>query len=337
MSLTSALEDRKGPVARFFVERFPDIRDIQKAWRVGMEGATTIRPLSQTQPPWSTIGHAIDYRLRYYFAETPAEDLVATLGASLLAGVRRVTRGSAKFQLKFAEYDLATGPSPSQARWSRLSGEFFSRLDATVREIRPARRRLDSESELELCRYCYVLALFEEIYRAGPGISSPLNRLSPRARVAGLLQLGEPWVEDLSHQSWAFFDGHRERLQEPAVLNPGFDGSLDILGADADLILSTCLVDFKTVTDPMTLRRVWLEQLIGYVLLDYGDRYGLTEVGIYMTRQGLLIRWDLDRLLTQISSSAFGLSQLRRAFRSLLRSLNPHPMRKLMDDFLAAH
>ena len=52
-------------------------------------------------------------------------------------------------------------------------------------------------------------------------------------------------------------------------------------GADADLIVGDLLLDLKaTATATKRRRREDFLQLIGYVLLDYDDRYGI-RVGIY--------------------------------------------------------
>ena len=53
--------------------------------------------------------------------------------------------------------------------------EFFERLDAFLEEICPVRRRLKEKDEDNINRYCYVLALLEQIFRrSGPRINSPL-------------------------------------------------------------------------------------------------------------------------------------------------------------------
>jgi hypothetical protein len=89
-------------------------------------------------------------------------------------------------------------------------------------------------------------------------------------------------------------------LKEPFILNPTFAGSVDVGGADADLIVDGCLLEIKTSTQN-ALDSAWLRQLAGYALLDYADEYAIQSVGIYMARHGVLLNWPLDeyiRLLT---------------------------------------
>jgi hypothetical protein len=38
-------------------------------------------------------------------------------------------------------------------------------LDALLARVQPVGRRLEPEAEQELARYCFVLALFEEVFR----------------------------------------------------------------------------------------------------------------------------------------------------------------------------
>ena len=89
-------------------------------------------------------------------------------------------------------------------------------------------------------------------------------------------------------------------LVHTAVLNPTFAGSAHVQGADADMILNTCLMEIKTTVKAQR-KGEWVYQLLGYVLLDYADQYGIQDVAIYMARQGVVLRWSLDALLTCMS------------------------------------
>ena len=83
MSLTSHLDKTQGPVRKFFSEQFPNTRPVTRECGRVLRAAVTIRPAASL--PYSTLGIAIDYRLRYYFAVTPFEDLVAWRGASAVS------------------------------------------------------------------------------------------------------------------------------------------------------------------------------------------------------------------------------------------------------------
>jgi hypothetical protein len=165
MSLTSRLNDSKSPVRRFLSERFPNTRSVIRECRNTITNAETIRP---TMPvPWSTLGIALDYRLRYYFGLTPARDLVAW------AGAKRVSDDDIWEDVGIGSYAIKARPNePSLPRTAIES--FFQELDEVLPELRPAGRQLDRQQEETLSRYCIVLALFEEVSRAGPRRESPL-------------------------------------------------------------------------------------------------------------------------------------------------------------------
>ena len=107
------------------------------------------------------------------------------------------------------------------------------------------------------------------------------------------------------------------------VLNPTFEGSGDIGGADADVILDNCLLDIKS-TVKAGIQKLWLYQLLGYVLLDYSDRFELSMVGFYMARQGKFMEWPIDNLLETLSAKHNrSLADLRGEFHHLLQESLP--------------
>jgi hypothetical protein len=119
--------------------------------------------------------------------------------------------------------------------------------------------------------------------------------------------------------SWAFYDGFSELLARPAVLNPTFDGSLDVGAADADMIVGRCLLEIKTTIDPRALPSGIVYQLIGYVLLDYSDEFGIDAVGVYLSRQAILVCWPLEEILSTVATGPANLPRLRRDFQTMLR------------------
>ena len=72
----------------------------------------------------------------------------------------------------------------------------------------------------------------------------------------------------------------------PAI-GPTFDGSPDVGGADADLILDGTLIDFKSSSKCKLTSRI-LRQLIGYWLLDYSDCYALMSCRVFHSIRGIL-------------------------------------------------
>src|SRR5262249_46541666 len=158
-----------------------------------------------------------------------------------------------------------------------LGAAFFKSLSALLSEIKPVGCRLPAEQEDMLNRQCIVLALYERFYREGSAAFaySPLYRPQPKRTVAEMLAIAEdPWIADLGALSGAFFDRYSGLLSRPFTLNPTFDGSRDVGGADADLIVEGCLIDIKATSRPFENVRQLVYQLLGYTLLDYSDQYG---------------------------------------------------------------
>ena len=295
--------------------------------------------------PWSTIGMAIDYRIRYYFAVTPLAELVAVHGGMRSIGAvdfqthRSGSGGSdnsasfAAAELVFAEPSaLGEDPSPDvsvigapDSQEARIAAararQLLEHLGALTERCEPVGRRLHAGEEAELCRACYALALYEELARVGPThVRSPLYGLPGGGTLDDLLALARPdVVDDLCQLSWAFYDGYGELLRQPSVLNPTFAGSADVGGADADLIVGGCLIDIKATVRPVPLQPRDLYQLVCYPLLDYEDAYTIDSVGIYLARQAVLMRWSLHELIGALTGGRSSVSALRRDLRENLR------------------
>ena len=326
MSLTSHLKDSRSPIYQFMRKRFPQTRPVVRECNKGLVDAETMRPAKSV--PYSTIGTALDYRIRYYFAETPLDKLIAW-----------------QSMMHFVLGNFIEGSSPPgmisqqelQGQRSGVSEDIYERmcdldepgfrnsLNDASQQLQPIGRRLEREQEELLARHCIVLALFEEVFRAGLHPRSPLIFPSPKTTVAELLATAEDhWLDDLCALSWAFYDEHSELFSQSTALNPTFDGSRDVGGADADLIVDGCLIDIKTTINPK-LSAKWLYQLLGYVLLDYNDRHEIEKVGIYFARQQKLIQWSLESLLRDLAISEVPpLNELRRQFCNEIQ--NPSPL-----------
>lgn len=321
MSLTSHLKDPLSPVHRFVRENFPNARAVVRAANTGLKGAETIRP--EGAVPWSTVGTAADHRIRYYLGPTH-EDGAVRHGARMLERKGMRLSISQLEGMTESEVRAAFDALAAEAEGFRDSvPAFLAGLEDDLRRLRPWQepRRLEPGDEALLCRRCAVLALFEQVFRAGgvpPG--SPLVEPGPPRTADELLaRVPDAWVDDLRELSWAFFDS-QERLVRGArekALGPIFDGSVDAGGADADFILDGLLVDVKTTVNAKISAEI-LYQLLGYVLLDYSDLYAVRDVAVYLSRQRRLVRWPLDGLLADLGAPS-ALPDLRGAFAAALR------------------
>ncbi|GAA1506474.1 hypothetical protein GCM10009677_43730 [Sphaerisporangium rubeum] len=161
---------------------------------------------------------------------------------------------------------------------------------------------LSEHAEARLSRLCYAMAWFEEIYRTGrlwPG--TPLGDASPDMTVDQLLAAVPAYaVEDLAAQAGVAISAlaklRATHAPKEVHAGPTFAGSVDVGGADADLIIGGLLLDIKAKIKA-TLGREEFYQLIGYVLLDYDDRYCIEQVGLYLSRFGHLTTWTVTQYL----------------------------------------
>ena len=112
-------------------------------------------------------------------------------------------------------------------------------------------------------------------------------------------------------------------LSLPHTLNPAFEGSYDVGGADADLIVDGALLEIKTTVRP-EINLNWIRQLLGYVLLDYSDSHQIKAIGLYMARQGILFQWELEDAIQRLSGDILAdIRVLRERFRDLARRSEP--------------
>jgi len=178
-------------------------------------------------------------------------------------------------------------------------------MDALIEHLEEI-QRIDRGNESELARVCLALSHYETIVRVGDRyIDSPLWSLPPSAQLEDLLGLARAeWVADIVAVNDAAqaplvsaFDGVGTTNR---LFGPTFTGSADVGGADADFLIGDCLIEVKA-TIRAACEKTWIHQLAGYALLDYEDRYGIREVGFYLARQAVLVRWPLDEFLRRMS------------------------------------
>jgi hypothetical protein len=57
---------------------------------------------------------------------------------------------------------------------------------------------------------------------------------------------------------------------------------------------------------------------LGYLLLDYADQYRISQVGLYLSRQGTVIAWPVPEFLRLLGAEA-SLAEMRGGLREYLR------------------
>ena len=289
MALTHQLDRRGTPVREFFEARFPakQFKPLSAAWYELVRAAPVVCPSPQGVN-LGTIGTAFDYRARICWAPLVWRQTVAALGREQLIAMGRVELG------------LVADEVGAEAE--RLSG---------------AQAAVDASEEERLCRACYALALYEQFFRTfAAARTSPLLELSDDASLEDVLALApDVAVDDLSSMAGLLCAQMPDLIRGQATLNPTFDGSHAIGGADADLIVDGLLVELKTTSQDSFERVDHVYQLLGYALLDYSNVYAIDRVAVYLARRGVLASWEINQLLETCCTTR-DWAELQGEFRS---------------------
>ncbi|WP_436776491.1 UvrD-helicase domain-containing protein [Yinghuangia sp. YIM S09857] len=308
LSLTSQLKYDSSPVSQFMASTLPRSARLIADYQSRITGLPhPIQPIDVRYPDWSALGHAIDYRLRL--------GLGSRLGPAVALGVMAV-RGAAPFQ----------GAPPLATRKALHTAG--TRLLAAIHGYLDSPGHLDEDAVIRLC---FVAAYFEDIARSGAlRRFSLLAKATPDTQLEDLTAAVPGYVlDDIAAQmrlADAPFRPFRGLPPQARVCGPVFAGSGDLGGADADFILDGLLLDCKATKDPRRLGREEIYQLAGYLLLDYDDQYRIDRVGLYLSRQGGLITWDVPEFLHRLGAAA-PLPALRVGLRGHLRGAVQTPSR----------
>jgi hypothetical protein len=300
VSLSSHLDDPGSPIRAFLRERFPHVpswvrREASEARRTfAAKGGVLLLPASPPPGqtiPFGTLGTAFDYRLRFEF-EVAQRAYVAQAGLRALVRMRVLTRETV------------------EALWQQL--------DELLHRTQPWAKVLEEEDEARLGRLCVAMTWGEQLVRCG--MVPPILEERPKNLAQLLALVPTFWLDDLAGLVRLWREGSRDALPSGAILNPTFDGSAWIGGADADLIVDGCLLEIKTSTKTGWSSE-WIRQLLGYVLLDLSDQHGIESVGLYLARQGLLLRWPLPELLWELAGEPVDLETWRGDFAGVVMSV----------------
>ena len=300
LPLTGQLKFPDSPLSRFMAEYLPHTGKLHVQYlKFAAALPHPVQPLEIRSPDWAALGHAVDYRLRLSLESGPGD--AVTHGVHLIGG-REALPGAPDPEARVAVHEAGRN----------LLARFRLHLAGTG--------PLD---DAELSRLCFVAASYETIYRTGRVQRG--NMLLKATAKTTLEQLTdavpEYVVEDLARQMALAQEPFAPLRALPAtakVCGPTFAGSADLGGADADFILGGLLLDCKATRHPRALGRDELYQLAGYLLLDYDDRYRVNSLGLYLSRQGGLITWDVDEFLTALGAR-HTLANLRTLLQHRLR------------------
>jgi len=304
VSLTDHVKARRSSVRLFMDEWFPaaawknpfglaGTREFLNELNTGFRRSPIIRPAAPID--YQLVGTAIDFRIRYYFRNTPPRDLLT---------------------------------SHALSRSRRFPGalELFTDLEFAIDRAGPVLRRLSLGDEDVVNRCCYVLASIDRRRHggvAGPG-EVPLD--AANTRVLDELGAGVPAIalDDMRALSWLFWDNSQPVLDlvrhhgMTVVSGPRFGAAGRLIGgAVGDLLLggptwgSGMLIDVKTSITPGIVRSHVL-QILGYALLDWENTHSIDMVGVYLARSGDWVVWPVEDLLNYLGDGARILGTTRR-------------------------
>jgi hypothetical protein len=285
VSLTGHLKRSTSPVRGWFEQRFPETSDVARSanrkLRNGVSAPLIPCPAGADA---SLAGTALDYLLRACLQVTSIEQTSATKAAQALS--RQPAIGARAIDVEREAVDL-------------------------IKQLDPGRRDLTDTEWRELCTGCLVLARFEQSFRSiGPTPAIQAYLVDPLRRVSGLddfvpLALTEGAISDLEILDWATWEDRRSwRDEQPLVLNPKFEQTSALGGADGDLIVSGRLVDLKATATAKIVSRRDLWQLLGYAFPDTNDAHGIRKVSIAAPRWRSIISWPLEDLMRRLSPVA---------------------------------
>ncbi len=323
MSLVAAVKTPGTPLRAFFEDRFPNPGAVRAELRRLVGKAATIEPADREGYPWGTVGAAFDYRLRFCF---PA--------AAELA--RRWETWVEHPEFSFGTISDLDNPLPQalaaersasissstalKLPWVPAIAPFFGSLAVLLKRTAPWNGALATVDEEMLCRHCFVLGLFDELARSSAAWGlTPLLGVPANPTAGDMLALCPATaVADLSALVHAFISSNHGLLAGKAVLNPVFADSRLVGGADGDLIVDGGYIDIKATREPGKVSpSAWPWEILGYVLLDVDDSFGIRSLGLYLARQVLLLTWPVEDFMALLVAPGAAVPTLEHARHTL--------------------
>jgi len=307
-----------GVLDEYFAEHLPDLLAMRGPLLGALDGAT-ISAMPERAPSCShpaEISAAISHRLQL------------ALTADARHGENR--------------YDDPLGALASDRSDALRGGKFRAALHDLLDRCRPHDHRLpvllaDPEQEALLCRLAWWLGQGHLARRGRPTPSVPSTALRDLDEI--LRAVPDPAVDDLTGlvraaasgpfarlRQWAA--GANTRPDQPFVGPPGAGYDLS-----PDVVARTTAVVFLTSDDSAELvgpehAAAWLRRLVGSVLADHSNQYGIRFLAVYLTRQAVGVSWPVDRVLALCAGTAAprSLAEHRRDVRAILDGAVRHAL-----------
>lgn len=280
-------------VRRLIDVSFPQLSIIARAYskKLRDRGLVELPRVHENGDFERLVGTAIDYRIRAYFRRHVHHSETVEWGIRFFQ--RQSRRGN----------DL-----------DRLIQSF----ERFVKKVKPERRKLNLRAEDRLCRYCIIIAYLERNGRVPHSALEDLQSIVCPDIEKTLQSVDADAVSDVIELSRRFHHRYTAIIRKSGkvVIGGELAGSPDVGGADFDLLVGDCLIDFKA-TRLAKITTLHLRQVIGYWLLDYEDKLKIRSIAIVLLRHGHAELFDIDRDLLPTATP----SQLRANFRDALKRI----------------
>lgn len=357
MALTSQLRD--GVLGQWCADRFPGTEALAASIGRSVRHARPVRPFGQVdRRHWADVGGAFGQRLAFAVEQAPPYYALLGAVAADTASLEWANTASLAFPthaelggteqarralwwrpsprggwLTHAVDDVAavTGPATDQEPGMT---DFVARTCAYLARNAPAGcLGVDPGVEAGLARVCWVLAGWEDCYRGGElseelaelhyGIvaldAQSLRAVASEQVVAELVELAMLAQRSGTLDRWRALAGN-----PPPGAPLGYAAPAIVpQWAEADILVGDTLLDVKTVIRLDDRHRVgmWLWQLLGYLWLDTGNRWGIRNVGLYLARHGVQISWNADTFVDALLDGTGRAEAARREFVDLAREV----------------
>lgn len=256
---------------------------------------------------YSTVGTAFDYLLRFYLEYLNSGAItkawIAYGSCFKLREILDELESNTKFKdmPKSIRYSITIffkkigyNSLPPRKNVIALFQDSYRKANNIVLEAKENHVSFLKSGEINdpLIKSALLLAQLEPIYRAGL-IDTNIGIIDNRD------------IEDLRNLL-SLFAPKDFKAKEICLLNPSFNYSVLVGGADADFVIDDMLIDIKT-TKNLELRRSDFNQLIGYYALykigginGMPQNYDIKHLGIYFSRYGYLYLIDIQRIIAEI-------------------------------------
>jgi hypothetical protein len=299
VSLTSLIK-QKGPFRLWLEGNFANTKSVASSanqqLRVGVEQCPFGAPTGSDR---GLVGSAVGYAISASIRSGALESSVATHGAVMLE----------------TAFDERFDPAPSKIERSVV---------ARIATLHPWIASATATDWEEMADLSLILARFEQFFRAGLPIAQYIIPALD-AGASTLRELAAAMANEITRRDTAVVarigceDHAYLRVAASVEIGPVFTQSEMLGGADGDLIYDGTLIDFKSSSAKSVIGRDELWQLLGYLLADTEDRFGIHSVGFGALRWRSRVIWDAQEYVNRLmGGEARAIPRLRADFQSLL-------------------